>query len=344
MRRNRHIGVWGAAAVMLAVSAGCSATGESAGPAPVDDRVKPATPAKPEKMLLRTALVPGMTPQSVRIQLHERRETSGDDVGTVVHELELDLTGTLTRERERPNRESEARLVLNQIKLRLGVAGQAEQTLSYDSAKDEPGQGNPLADVMAVFKDAEVELVVGPSGRLRELSGLTQRWGKTGMIMAPPALLTAQWLFRDESMQELVAEALFPPMPAGPVAVGDAWEVVMPANVPLVARLNARVRSTLKEVDGRADETRAGRVKLEGSGTLEPAPPILPGDRPAIQPAVKNGTMTIVQYVNAGSPSLVQASRRNLEMLLTLTPPTGDERVQMTIKQTRRLVSRREGR
>ncbi len=334
--------------ILLLVEAGCSAAGEPSTrqqvpePAPQDAGAEDrAAPVETPGIALRTALVPDTAPQPVRIRLRERRETAGEGAGEFAHELHLDLTATLTRTGVEPSGEIRAKLVLKHVKLEFGMPDRAETMLTYDSATDEPNKGNPLADIMTHVSDAELSLRIGPSGRLRDLHGLDPRWRKAGLIMAPPGLLAAQWLFRDLSMRELVAEALFPPMPAGPVRVGDAWEIDVPADIPLVARLNARVRHTLTATATDLDGAEGPVARIKGTGRIEPAPEILEGAAPAIQPIVKTGSVRITQTVRPGSQGLAQRSERTVEVLLTLTPPAGNDRSRMTIKQTRELISRR---
>ena len=316
MQQNRRILRW-CWAIPLLVWIGCSAVGAPDArrqppehPPPAADVHEQASPADTQSIALRTALVPDATPQPVRIRLHERRETISQDVGKVTHELKLDLTATLTRAAPSTDGGVEVKLVFKHIKLNVGMPDRPETKLAYDSATDKPNTGNPLADVMAHVAGAELALRIGPSGRLRGLHGLDVRWRKANLLMAPPALLTAQWLFRDAGMKELVAEALFPPMPAGPVRIGDAWEVDVPANIPLVARLNARVRSTLKRITRGADGVEGPTARIEGAGKIEPAPEILEGDTPAIHPIVKTGSVKITQDVIPSSQSLAQRSER----------------------------------
>lgn len=349
MRRNRRIycgimvfvGLGGCAAATDTEPANRVDTPTPAeGSAPASDAPRPtaqsaeAPRSKVEPVLLRTALLPTDAPQAVRIRLDEKRTTRGEAFGTFDHALHLDLRGTLKRTGGRDNGDVEAELTLDQIRLRFGRPDQAGAMHAYDSAKDEPGQRNPLADVMSPIAGIKLGLVVDAAGRLRELHGFGGKWSGDRLLVEPE-LLTAQWLFRDDSMKILVAEALFPPMPADPVRPGDAWEFDTPANIPLVVRLDAHLRATLAGVNDLGTERE--RVTLCTSGDIVPAPELFPDAPAAIQPTVKTGIVKLDQTVFPSTASLRQHSTRTLEMQLTLTPPAGDERSRMTLHQTRTL-------
>ena len=156
------------------------------------------------------------------------------------------------------------------------------------------------------------------------------------MLMCPPALLSAQWLFRDITMQELVSEALFPPMPAGGIRSGDQWDVVIPASIPLAAQLDSTIRSRLLTP---SERTAPGIIQIEGKGTIAPAKLIIADLEPAIRPTIHRAEHTVSLTVNPETHTLKQESKRKLELGLHLIPPTKSQTLEMKIKQTRELTA-----
>ncbi len=314
------------------------ATGHAATqPAPAESDGSPSDDQKPA-VLLRTAMLPDKDPQPIRIHLAERRTTVGDTAGTFNHELDLELTGSLRRTDDVDGRIT-ATLKLERIQLQLGLSDRPETMLTYDSTTDPPNQGNPLADVMAVVANAELTLELSPTGRLRRAAGLDHLWHKADILLAPPGLLAAQWIFRDLGMTELLSEALFPPMPGSPVRVGDAWEIVVPANVPLVARLDARVKSTLADLapHGEAES----QARIDATAEIRPAGDILPGAPPAIRPIVRSASCRVVQTIRPDTHELQQRGEQSVELLIQMVPPAGDQRLDMTLIRSRILTSER---
>lgn len=321
---------------------GCSPQPE---PATQPERVETPPPIvelkEAQPVTLRTALRAPDERQPVRIQLRERRVSSGQGMPETVHELDLDLSASLEPDPDEPGRPSRRLLVFQHLGLTLSMQGQTETRLSYDSRTDEPGTGNPLADLMSCVKDARLKLEIGPSGRLRNLTGLDPRWGQAGMVLAPPALIAAQWYFRDMAMQELLAEALFPPMPASPVRPGDRWEIDMPANIPLVARLNSRLSHELTEDELTMPGPVTDYTTIRALGVITPAGEILPNERPGMTAVVQDASHHVLMRVAPETHQLSLTSKRHIKALVRLTPPTGTEQLAMTVQQQRTLTAQR---
>jgi len=292
-----------------------------------------------EMIPLRTALLPPDSPHSVSIRLHEQRETTGEGFPRTVYSLDLQLYASLKRTRQTEEGEIEAELAFQRIVMKYGLVGRERHQFAYDSASDKPNSGNPLADLMQHVSDAVCYLRVGPSGRLRALHGLDPRWGRANLLMAPPALLTAQWTFRDVSMGELVAEALFPPMPASPVRQGDTWDVTVPANIPLVARIHSRLHSKLTHIEH--NEKGQPIVSIIGVGQLSPAPDLIEGQTPAIYPTIKSASHKVTQTVIPATGAFAQQQQIELVAKITMKAPADDTSLTMTIQRKRVLESKR---
>jgi len=334
--------------MMVVIAVGCSSRPrvhrESAATQPVSQaESQPAgEPRKPSNAVaLRTAMLPDVRPQPFRIQLEEWRETGGKDVPAVVHEMRIEISGTLNaRAPQTARRETEVKLVLRQIRVRFSASDRPDAVLSYDSTADRPDTGNPLADLLSHVVDAELTLRIAETRRLRGLRGLDAIWGRANLLMPPPPLLPVHWMFRDAGMIELASEALFPPMPFAPVRVGDYWETDIEANIPLVARLNSHVRGELLEIG--TDPAGVRFARTEVTGEIVNAPEILQSVPAALQPAIKSASHTIAQRIDWNSHALEQTSRREMEIEMTLTPPVGGGERKMTIRQKRTVTSERE--
>jgi hypothetical protein len=276
----------------------------------------------------------------VRIHLAEHRETTGEDLPKTVHELELHLTGLLTRDgAPKENGDVLARLVFEHVRLSFGSPGEPGAMLTFDSALNKAGRGDALADIMVHVARAEVVLRIDARGRLVELRGLDPLWRKANLLLVPPALLTAQWMFRDAGMAEVVAEALFPPMPTRPVKPRDTWQFTMPVNIPLMARLTSNLTGRLEEV---RPEGQAVLTLVTSPGTIEPSPELIDGHPPGLQPVIESAEHSVGISVDPRGLSYRQASERKLELLLSLTPPVTSASRQMRVKQVRRLDAERE--
>ena len=205
----------------------------------------------PESIRLTGALTPTEHGQAVRIEVREQRTTTAPPLPPVQHQFDFTIDGTLSAAEPQDDGTSRTTLAFRHIAVTLGVVGQDNGMLSYDSAVDKPGQGNVLADTMHVVAGATCDLRVSEQGELLELSGLNPLWRRANMILAPPATFTAQWAFRDIAMHELVNEALFPPMPRDPVAPGMTWKSEAPTDIPLTARLVSQRINTLGAPEAR---------------------------------------------------------------------------------------------
>jgi hypothetical protein len=292
--------------------------------------------ARPEPILLRGALLPDERPQQITVEFTDERETLLSGLPPVIYRLHLRLTAELSAGRA-DGEQIAAELAFKRVELTLGAVGPEATPLSFDSARDGRGRGNPLADVMSAVADATCALRLTTTGRLRELSGLDARWRRANLLMVPPGLFAAQWLFRDAGMTKLIAAALFPPMPAGPVRPGDAWEIDASANIPLIARIDSRLRSTLQEI-GHGDPA---RVVIRGVGQLV-ASVDLPDDLgPAIRPRIRSGSETVIQTIVPDDHMLTQDRQSELDAEIVMTPPRGDNSQVMQLKRRTRLSSQR---
>src|SRR5687768_3377177 len=121
--------------VGLTLLAGCATT------SPADNAAASSQPAsQPDEagpLSLRTAMLPRDEPQSFHIRLHEKRETTQEGVSSVVHELHVELGGTLSRVQKegRPNAAVHAVVTLDRIHVRYQVS-QPSLDLHYDSESD----------------------------------------------------------------------------------------------------------------------------------------------------------------------------------------------------------------
>lgn len=285
---------------------------------------------------LQSALIPSSTVQPVRIRLVEHRVTESAETGSTTQDLDLDLRATLKAVKTRDDRTVEATLQLRQIRLRIVTP---EASLAYDSRSDKRDKGNSLADLMEVVADAELNLLIGPDGRLLELHGLNHKWRTAGIILPPPHLITAQWLFRDNNMLELISEALFPVMPPGSVQLGDTWETNVPAGIPLAVRLDSCLGWSVSSIAN--NNPASVEVQLDGKGQVQLAASPLKDAPPGIRPHLKTGTHTAKARVCPKTGAFQQTSGRLIEVELTLTPPAGKERLRATIRQERRLTAQR---
>jgi len=307
---------------------------QPAAPAPGSSTTRPAPSAT-----LQAVLLPRATAQPVHIHLLEHRVTESAETGPTTQELELDLRASLKADKTRDDGSVEATLQFERIRLRMSPRSGSGAMLNYDSQTDKPKNGNPLADLMALVAGEKLHLHVGPDGRLLALRGLDPKWRAGGIVMAPPDLLAAQWLFRDMSMSELLGEALFIAVPAGPCRSGEKWEFDMPANIMLVARFTSHLRCTMDAAPAVSGLTE--RMIIHGAGDIEPAKPIIEDAAPAIRPFVEAGNHKLAATFDLSTGVSTQTSEREIAVALTLTPPEGSERLKMTIRQTRKLTSER---
>lgn len=334
-------GLCSTACLMAGLLAGCARV---AGPpgvevGPPSSGPCPPTPQAAASVDLRTALLPPPGTQPVWIHLVEHRVTESPEAGRSVQELELELQASLKAGKTEPDGAVTATLQFDRIRLKMDSPDHPEETRTYDSQTDKPQKGSPLADLLTVVADARLDLRVSPNGRLIELRGLDPKWRAAGTIMAPPDLLAVQWLFRDMCMGELVAEALFLPMPASPVQPGDAWEFDVPANIPLMAQLTSRLRCTMDRQP--ADDKTSEAIVICGSGCIEPTEPALKNSPPAIRPFVESSSHTMTARLDPATSVFRQTSERRVRLGLTLAPPTGAERLRMSVDQTRKLAAGR---
>ena len=325
----------------ISVFSGCAAHKPKVPPASTQPVSQPAeeAPPKPDHILLRTAMLPTEGPQPFRIQLDEKRETQPNDSARAAHELHIDLSGTLAKPKK-PHRDVPPGgvLVFEHIQIEYR-SGQDNVHLHYDSATDAEGQGNALADMMVHVKGVELRLSLTPTGRLRDLDGLDAIWRKADMLVAPPPLFAVQWLFRDLSMTELVAEALFPPMPGAAVGPADRWEMYIPANIPMVVRFNSHLTGRLTRLG--ANNRGEPIAHIDVVGDIINAPSILEGEAPAIRATLQSASHQITQVVDPHEHALEQTNLRRMETVLKLQPPTGESSLEMTLTQTRTLIASR---
>lgn len=285
---------------------------------------------------LHGALIPPSTAQPVRIRFAEHRVTTSAQTGSTTRDVDLDLRGMLKAVKTRDDGTIQTALRFAQIRLKISTP---ESSLTYDSGSDKADKGNALADLMEVVADAELTLLVSPDGRLLELHGLNHRWREAGIILSPPQLQVAQWLFRDNVMLGLVGEALFPAMPPGPAQVGDTWEAEIPADIPLAVRLNSCLRWKVSSIAH--DNPASAEVQLDAGGEVQLAASPLKDSSPAIRPHLKAGSHTVQARVCPATGAFQQNSSRLVEVELILTPPAGEERLQTTIHQERTLAAQR---
>ncbi len=323
--------------VTMVLSTGCAGTGHprKAGPPPA-----PAPSSQPQadaRVDLKAVLLPPRA-QDVHIHLTEHRTTNSPQTDSVTQVLELELRAILKPGKTEADGSVRAVLEVTHTSLRTTTPTEPVSMLTYDSRKDKAGKGNRLADLMAIVADVKLALKIAPDGRLVELRGLDAKWRAAGIIMAPPDLLAVQWLFRDNSMQELVSEALFPPMPATAKRTGDSWNAEIPASIPLAAQLTSHLRFELSPGED-ADRT-SGSVRVKAAGQIKPTKPLLDAP-PAIQPAVNSASHTVQIQLNPESGLLRQKSTRTLDVDLTLTPPSGNDRLKMKLRQDRQMIGER---
>lgn len=285
---------------------------------------------------LRCALIPMAVDQPVRIHVVEHRLTESVETGPTAQDVDLDLQAALKAVKTRDDGTVEAKLRFARIRLNIGTP---ESALTYDSGSDEAGKGNSLADLMEVVSDAELTLLVSSDGRLIELYGLDHRWREAGVIVPPPHLVVAHWMLRDNSMLELIGEALFPAVPAGPARVGETWETEIAADIPLAARLNSCLRWSI--CDATSDNRVPAEVRLRANGEVRLAALPLQDSSPGIRPRLKSGSHKVEVKLCPATGTFQQSSNRLIAVELILTPPSGEERLRATIHQQRRLTAQR---
>lgn len=319
---------------------GSTGTVDTAGTGSITPGITAAQPTRSgDLVVLRRAMLPREEPQSIYLDLRETRDTSGEGFAPTHHELHLELTGTLLGEPSRDLEAIRARLVLEHITLEYSAPGKPGETFKYESGRDSADGDKALADLMDVVARAEISLTISPTGRLIECDGLDPLWRKANLLMAPPALLTAQWLFRDIGMCELLSEALFPPMPSESVRAGERFGVKLPVNIMLAAPLVSELSGTL--VRANRDLQSGETAEVELTGTIRPDDATSSDERPGLIPVVRSSSHEVSQRIAPEARGLEQESRRSVEVALTLQPPSGNERREMIIHQTRLLVSRR---
>lgn len=288
-----------------------------------------------DSVRLKDALLPLEGDHPLRLSFHEDRVTTTHEGVRIRHELELELRATLSKTGLNQAGHVLARLSLDRIELRFGMLEPEKTMLSYDSEKDDRNQDQPLAELMQVVAGCELELAVSPEGKLVHLAGLDTRWRRAGILMAPPALMQAQWLFRDIPMQYLLAEALFPVLPEEPMGMNDTVSSQEMIHVPLVSRLTGETRNTLREIVAfRQNDTTRMRYILRRESTFRPAKPILEGRPPSLATEVRDGTQSGTLEVIPDSGDMTYAFKRRLELAVYQVPPEGDRSPPMTIEHT----------
>jgi len=293
-------------------------------------------------------LLPPASPQPVTIHVIEHRVTESQEAGKTIQDLDLSIEGTLKKDKAGAEGSIGASLHFDRIRLSVGEKNRTDSLLRYDSQTDKPGKGNRLADLMAVVADAKLALRVSPNGQLLELRGLDPKWRAAGIVMAPPDLLTAQWLFRDMSMAELVAEALFPPAPDRELTDGYKWSFDLPANIPLTAQFTSHLAARVEQMHPAAQPWPAGNdgpaspiLRIAATGQIEPAAAPLKDVAPAIRPAVSASSHHLRLTFHPKTGFITHSSKRVLTTDLTLTPPQGNHRLRMRIHQVRTLEAER---
>lgn len=278
----------------------------------------------------------------------ERRLSTSQQTRETSQYLDVSIEGTLKKADSGSEDRINAIFRIDHICLAMSSQAEPDSMLRYDSKVDKPGQGNRLADLMATVADARLTLQIGPSGQLLELRGLDPRWRAAGIVVAPPDLLAAQWQFRDMSMADLVAEALFPPVPDGELRNGDKFTFDLPVNIPLVAQFTSRLSGVLSTVCpdrpgqyGEGDAPASSAIVVSATGDIQPAAPALAGVPPAISPTVRKARHHRELTLDPQNRSLSLEDDRVLETTVTLAPPHGSKQLEMTLHQTRSLKARR---
>ncbi len=279
---------------------------------------------------LHTSLLPREKPQPYRISVHEDRETTTHDGTVTKHVLEMHLSGKLRRTGDNEAGDILASMTLDRVQMRYGTRPGGILQSGAPNEKDD----NPIGKLLEVVRGAELQLRLSPSGELLDVSGLNARWRKAGMLMAPPALLQVQWMFRDHAMRDLLAEVLFPPLTSETVAQNDTWKSASILTVPVVARLKAETTNTVSRV--RADHDGAELVHLVMKSAVRPADPILPGREPSLKTEVIAAEVAANLELVPASGAMASTSMRNLELEVRQVPPKGELSPPLTIKIERK--------
>jgi hypothetical protein len=296
---------------------------------------RPAAEKIPEglPLLLRTALLPPITPQPFAVTLDEQLETQPEAGPPSVQELHIELSGTLRGETPLPRADSKAVLVLETIAVHYR-GPESPRTLDYDS---EAPAGDPsrLGDILSKARGTELSVLLTPRARIRELSGLDAIWRSADVLRLAPAARTVLNRFRDQQMGELLGEALFPPMPGGQLGPGDRWESESPADIagiaPLTSVLTGRIARTSTAPEG------LPIIHLQITGTLKPST-IAVGWSSGRRVEVRKGVDDIALAVDWNTRSLQQESRREVELTKPLDTQLG---ALLIIRQHRTLKSSR---
>ncbi|MGQ9650117.1 MAG: hypothetical protein ACUVXJ_08400 [Phycisphaerae bacterium] len=325
-------------ALIVTLSAGCGRVGTSAARQAIGSMGAASRPQAGQDSLLdlHCALIPTAVAQPIRIHVVEHRVTESFETGPTTQDVDLDLQAVLKAVKTRDDGAVEAKLRFARICLNIRTP---ESALTYDSGSDKTGRGHSPAGFMEAVSDAELTLLVGPDGRLMELSGLNHRWREAGIIVPPPHLMAAHWMFRDNSMFELLGEALFPAVPAGPARVGETWEAEIAADIPLAARMNSRLHWSICSVTN--DSPAPAEVRFRAKGDVQVAAPPLQDSSPGIRPRLKSGIHNVEAKLCPATGTIQQSSNRLIDVELILTPPSGEERLRTTIHQERWLTAQR---
>jgi len=283
---------------------------------------------------LKTALLPRETAQPVDVSILEERTTETHEGVRATHRMTLRRQGELSRTGAQEDGTVLAAMTLHRVRLHYGQVDPERRMFAYDSQEDATGKENPLADLMSIVAESEIRLRVSDEGRLIEVSGLDARWRGAGVLMAPPALLQAQWTFRDIPMRYLLAEALFPALPGRSLEVNDTWSSEEAIYVAVVSRLIAETRNTLSELHAfKQDGDARIRCTIKQKAEFRPAAPILENRPPSLETEVRQGTGTGTLDIVPETGDMEYTFKRRLDLAVYQVPPEGDRSPPMTIQQ-----------
>ncbi len=160
------------------------------------------------------------------------------------------------------------------------IVRMGRETVAYDSA-DPPDEQDPsMARAIGPMMKTTITVRLGPGAEVREATGLDALWERLAKENPPLAPLFAEMRasMGNDMIENLLGHAArF--LPAGPVAVGDTWQVRRNLSVPVAGTSAMTFECTLAslEDDGKtavitldgASATGPGRPSDVGSGTLK---------------------------------------------------------------------------
>ena len=148
------------------------------------------------------------------------------------------------------------------------VVKRGAQTLSYDSAGDQAKQNEELARAYRPLLGIKMSIVVGPDGKVKEVTGLEEFWKKLAEENPRVAetLKDMQKQMGDQVVKELISKGR-DLMPAGGAAVGQSWKNDKTVGVPFLGEVKLVQDCKLTKVE-KTQDGRMAVIDYKGKMTL----------------------------------------------------------------------------